>query len=168
MTPAVLSNGPKLTETPGGSPSRPENGELSVAELLSRFMADLQTLKTENLAKWFDEESELCLPPSGPARGARRILAIFGLIFRRYQKLSWKVLAVYSAGERKLVYQTESKGIFADGRPYANGILTIIEFSPERKIRFLSDYFKDTAVFGRPLAALPARQKPAYGGQVPP
>ena len=126
-------------------------------------MADLQTLKTENMVKWFDEESELCLPPCESARGGRKILTIFGLIFRRYQKLSWEVGAVYPAGERKLVYQTESKGTFADGRPYANSILTIIEFSPEGKIRFLSDYFKDTAVFGRPLPAPPAGQKPASG-----
>jgi len=126
-------------------------------------MADLQTLKTENLVKWFDGESELWLPPADPAVGARRILALFGLIFRRYRDLSWTVQAVYPAGPRKLIYATESKGTFADGRPYANSILTIIEFSPEGKIRFLSDYFKDTAVFGRPLPAPPAGQKPASG-----
>lgn len=88
-------------------------------------------------------------PPCEPARGARKILAIFGLIFRRYAELSWEVQAVYPAGERRLVYQTESKGGFADGRPYANHILTVIQFSPEGKIHFLSDYFKDTAIFSR-------------------
>lgn len=113
-------------------------------------MADLGTLETEKLAKWFDEESELWLPPSEPVRGARRILTIFGLIFRRYKELAWEVQAVYPAGEGRLVYQTNSKGIFADGRPYANAILTIIEFSPAGKIRFLSDYFKDTAIFTKP------------------
>ncbi|MCI0329598.1 MAG: hypothetical protein L0196_01395 [candidate division Zixibacteria bacterium] len=140
---------PSVTEVPAGE----EASGLSAPELLHLFMADLQTLKTENLSKWFDEESELCLPPCESARGARKILTIFGLIFRRYRELSWEVQTVYPAGERKLVYQTESRGTFADGRPYANGILTVIEFSPEGKIRFLSDYFKDTAIFGRPLSA---------------
>lgn len=125
-------------------------GGLSACELLPLFMADLATLETEKLAKWFDEESELLLPPCEPARGARKILAIFGLIFRRYAELSWEVQTVYAAGGRKLVYQTESKGTFADGRAYANDILTIIEFSPGGKIRFLSDYFKNTAIFVRP------------------
>ncbi|HLG94572.1 MAG TPA: nuclear transport factor 2 family protein [candidate division Zixibacteria bacterium] len=163
MKPAVFSSSPTLTETPGGGLFRPADGELSASQLLPLFMADLQTLKTENLARWFDEESELWLPPCEPARGTRRILTLFGLIFRRYQTLSWEISAVYSAGERKLVYQTESNGTFADGHPYANSILTIIEFSPGGKIRFLSDYFKDTATFGRPLAASPAGPKPASG-----
>jgi hypothetical protein len=125
-------------------------GELSAGELLPLFMADLATLDTEKLAKWFDEESELLLPPCEPARGARKILTIFGLVFRRYRELAWEVRAVHPAGERKLIYQTESKGIFSDGRAYANDILTIIEFSPAGKIRFLSDYFKNTVIFARP------------------
>ncbi len=128
-------------------------------------MKDLKTLKTENMAKWFDEESELWLPPAHPAVGARRILALFGLIFRRYRNLSWTVQAVYPAGAHKLIYATESRGIFTDGRPYANSILTVIEFSVEGKIRFLSDYFKDTAVFGRrPVHTTPDGPKPASGG----
>lgn len=125
-------------------------GGLSACELLPLFMADLGTLDTAKLAQWFDEESELWLPPCESARGTRKILTIFSLIFRRYRELAWEVQAVYPAGEQKLVYQTESKGIFADGRPYANDILTIIEFSPAGKIRFLSDYFKNTVIFTRP------------------
>jgi hypothetical protein len=39
-------------------------GGLSASELLSLFMADLGTLDTEKLAKWFDEESKLWLPPA--------------------------------------------------------------------------------------------------------
>lgn len=143
-----------MSQTPAADAVIQTRGELWAFELLSLFMADLQTLKTENLGKWFDEASELCLPPCEPARGTRKILAIFGLIFRRYKELSWSVTAAYPAGERKLVYQTESKGTFTDGRPYANSILTIIEFTPEGKIRFLSDYFKNTAIFDRPLPAL--------------
>ena len=123
--------------------------ESSTPHLLSLFMADLATLQIENLAKWFDGESELWLPPSGPTVGQRRILALFSLIFRRYKELSWEVGSVYPAGDCKLVYESESRGIFADGRPYANSILTVIEFSPKGKIRFLSDYFKDTSIFGR-------------------
>lgn len=139
-----------------------EGGDFPARKLLSLFMADLQTRKTENLAKWFDERSELWLPPSEPAIGARRILTLFGLIFRRYEELFWEVTAVYPAGERKLVYQTQSRGTFADGSPYANSILTIIEFSPAGKILFLSDYFKDTAVFGRAVAAHLPGQKPIF------
>ena len=127
-------------------------------------MVDLQTLNTENIAKWFDDQSKLCLPPSLPLVGKRRILTLFGLIFRRYRELFWNVTEVYPAGDWKLVYQTESRGTFTDGRPYANSILTVIEFSPEGKIRFLSDYFKDTAIFGQPLPAVPDGPKPTSGG----
>ncbi len=151
---------PSVTEKPAGDIVSQTSTEPSAPELLLLFMEDLKTLKIENLAKWFDDESELWLPPADPAVGARRILALFGLVFRRYKELSWEVGAVYPAGERKLIYQTESRGTFADSRPYANSILTVIEFSPGGKIRFLSDYFKDTAVFGRPL---PAGPKPASG-----
>lgn len=120
---------------------------LTVLELLPLFMADLSSRQIEKLAGWFDAESELWLPPALPAVGERRILTIFGLIFKRYRELFWKVTAVYPAGERKLIYATESWGTFADGCPYKNNILTIIEFSTAGKIRFLSDYFKDTAIF---------------------
>lgn len=121
----------------------------TAAELLPLFMRDLSSLQTENLAKWFDAESKLCLPPCVPTVGQRRILTVFGLIFRRYSELSWSVRAVYPVGERKLIYETDSWGTFADGRPYKNDILTVIEFTPSGKIRLLSDYFKDTAIFGK-------------------
>jgi hypothetical protein len=152
-----------MTEMPGIKKAPPGPGGFPAHELLSLFMADLATLQTEKLSKWFDEKSELWLPPCDPAVGQRRIVNLFSLIFRRYKTLFWEVGAVYPAGERKLVYQTESHGIFADGRPYANSILTIIEFSPGGKIRFLSDYFKDTAVFSPPLAVAPIAPKPVSG-----
>jgi len=121
----------------------------TAAELLPLFMRDLSSLQTEKLAQWFDEQSVLWLPPCAAVRGERRILGLFGLIFKRYGELFWKVTKVYPIGELELIYQTDSWGTFADGRPYKNSIITVIEFSPIGKICLLSDYFKDTVIFGK-------------------
>ena len=112
-------------------------------------MTDLGGMQTEKLASWFDAESELWLPPCQVAKGEKRILTIFGLIFRRYRELFWEIRQIYPVAERKLIYETVSWGTFSDGRSYQNDIMTIIEFSPAGKIRFLSDYFKDTAIFNK-------------------
>ena len=111
------------------------------------FMEDLQTMKTENLKKWFGPTSKLWMPPGATVEGDSRILATFRKIFSRYKELHWKVTQIYPVAQDRFIYETESWGVIGEDRPYKNYILTVIEFDALDKILWLSDYFKDTAIF---------------------
>jgi len=118
-----------------------------MSERVTAFMQDLQSKEVANLKKWFGPESRLWMPPGDPIEGGSRILAMFRKIFSRYKKLNWKVVRIYPVDNRTFVYETDSWGVIGENRPYKNSILTIIEFDESGKIAWLSDYFKDTAIF---------------------
>lgn len=118
-----------------------------VIECVTAFMQDLQSKEVANLKKWFGPVSRLWMPPGETVEGDSRILATFRKIFSRYKELNWKVTQIYSVNQNKFIYETESWGVIGENKPYKNRILTIIEFDEDGKIVFLSDYFKDTAIF---------------------
>jgi hypothetical protein len=124
-------------------------------------MTDLESKDIEQLRKWFFEKSVLWMPPVAPIEGERRILTAFRLIFRGYSDLHWNVGEIFSNnttnGKLRYVYQTESWGTIGKTTPYKNSIMTLIEFDEQGRILFLSDYFKDTAIFNAGKNELPQR-----------
>ena len=122
------------------------------------FMHDLEYRDLERIKPWFAEKSVLWMPPTTPIEGQRRILAMFRVIFRMYTEIHWKVTDVYPAGGNRYIYATDSWGIIGKSTPYKNSILTIIDFDNEGHILYLSDYFKDTAIFNaeKPAATISA------------
>ncbi len=114
---------------------------------VTSFMKDLNSLKIENLRKWFNEESKIWIPPAGEVVGEGRILALFRAIFRKYEKLEWKVDEVFHLGNGKYFYETLSIGTIFNKGTYRNQICTVVSFNENGKITSLSDYFKDTACF---------------------
>ena len=118
------------------------------------FMRDLETRDLSLLERWFTHDAVLWVPPSAPIQGVRRIQAMFRVIFRMYREIHWKVIDVHSVGGSKYIYATESWGIIGDSHPYKNHIMSVIEFDDAGRISYLSDYFKDTAIFN--MAKKPA------------
>jgi hypothetical protein len=116
-------------------------------QLCERFMCDLASRDVKNLEKWFHEKSVLWMPPSEPVEGQRRILTLFRLIFRMYTDLNWKVTEYNVVSPTRVIYLSDSWGTIGKGVPYKNHILTIVDFNADGQIDFLSDYFKDTAIF---------------------
>jgi ketosteroid isomerase-like protein len=112
------------------------------------FMADLERRDPARLSRWFTDTSTLSIPPRPAVQGARRIQALFRAIFRLYADIHWRVTEVHELDARRCVYFSESWGTLQGGGPYANQIATLIEFDEAGHIASLSDYFKDTAVFG--------------------
>lgn len=128
-------------------------------DLCLAFIRDLQQCNVEAIRHWFTEKSILCMPPMPEIHGQRRILATFRIIFRKYSEIHWKVSDVYSAGNGRYIFATDSWGVIGKSTPYKNNILTIVDFDAEGHILFLSDYFKDTAIFnvtdpGRAVSAV--------------
>ncbi|KXH80382.1 hypothetical protein AU378_18370 [Chryseobacterium kwangjuense] len=114
---------------------------------INDFMKDLNSLKIEHLEKWFTDESTIWIPPSKQISGKNRILALFRAIFRRYDSIEWQVFEIFPLGNQKFFYQTTSYGRMTDKGVYENNICTLVQFSEEGKIIYLSDYFKDTKAF---------------------
>jgi limonene-1,2-epoxide hydrolase len=110
-------------------------------------MADLERRDVEKLRRWFFADSVLWMPPVGKIEGDRRILAAFRIIFRGYTDIHWKVTNIMATSGSRFVYETDSWGTIGKATPYQNHILTIIDFDAQGRIVFLSDYFKDTAIF---------------------
>jgi hypothetical protein len=115
--------------------------------LLHKFMSDLAKCDAEVLRPWFTETSVLWMPPSEPVTGTRRIVTMFKLIFRMYSELHWKVAEVHELAPGRFMYLTDSWGKIGADTPYKNNICTLIEFDSDGRIKFLSDYFKNTAIF---------------------
>lgn len=110
-------------------------------------MSDLEKRDPALVKAWFADNAILWMPPTEPIEGSRRIAAMFRVIFRMYAEIHWKVTEVYHVGGKRYVYLTDSWGTIGKNTPYKNHILSIIEFSAENRITFLSDYFKNTAIF---------------------
>lgn len=114
---------------------------------VTSFMQDLNSLKIENLQKWFNEESRIWIPPAKEIEGGGRILALFRAIFRKYENIEWKASEIFDLGNNKFFYETVSLGNLKGKGEYTNHICTVVSFSENGKIKFLSDYFKDTCMF---------------------
>lgn len=120
---------------------------MSSSNLCEEFIKDLQTKQLNTLEKWFNNDSEIWLPPAKPAKGKKAIMILFRIIFKKYADLNWQIKTVYDVGSNIFVFKTYSWGQFATGRPYQNHILTEVEFDSNNQIKQLTDYFSDTAIF---------------------
>jgi ketosteroid isomerase-like protein len=122
-------------------------------QLCLAFMRDLEARDPEALRLRFSDDAVLWIPPSPPIQGARRIQTMFKLIFRMYTEIHWKVTDFYQVGERRYIYATNSWGTLGRDTPYKNHVLTVMDFDANGKISYLSDYFKDTAIFSSEKSA---------------
>ncbi len=114
---------------------------------VTSFMRDLNSLKLENLQKWFDDESKIWIPPAKEIQGGSRILALFRAIFRKYESIEWSESEIFDLGKNRYFYETISLGNIKGKGTYTNQICTVVSFSEGGKIKLLSDYFKDTSSF---------------------
>jgi limonene-1,2-epoxide hydrolase len=120
---------------------------VTLEDRVREFMDVVERRDHRALEDWFAEEAMVWIPPRAPVRGARRILAMFRVIFRRYAEIHWRVTAVHELGERRCMYLTDSWGKVEGDDPYHNHVMSLLEFDEAGRISSLSDYFKDTAIF---------------------
>lgn len=86
-------------------------------------------------------------PGTAPIEGPDRIARFIKILFHRYPRLEFKTGRVI-ADARSAAVEWTNAGEDRNGEPYANAGVTVIELVGER-IAYLSDTFKDTAVFTR-------------------
>jgi len=89
------------------------------------------------------EEAEFYFPKTQPLLGRDRITRFFKILFRQYPKLAFEVQGEIIQGQRAAVHWT-NQGVHKSGKPYENEGVTILELEGD-KIRYISDFFKDTS-----------------------
>jgi hypothetical protein len=132
----------------GSSFSGAPTAEQRLRSLVMGFMDDFCSRDVSRLRKWVAESCVLSMPPIEPIRGASRVLAAFRIILRNnFSEVFWKVTDIYPVGPKRCIYACDSWGVIGKNTPYKNSLLTIIDFDADGRITFISDYFKDTAIF---------------------
>ena len=92
-----------------------------------------------------DENAELLFPKAEPMVGKRRIVKFLRLLFRKFPQLVFTVHRIIRQDDQAAVHWT-NHGKSRHGDPYENEGVTLMELSGNR-IRFISDFFKDTEKF---------------------
>jgi len=85
----------------------------------------------------------LDFPGVGQIEGPRRVFLFMKVLLKKYPRLEFDVSEVLVDGTRAVAVWTNS-GEKIDGTLYKNSGMTLFHFEDE-KIRFISDYFKDTS-----------------------
>ncbi|MDB5051918.1 MAG: nuclear transport factor 2 family protein [Fibrobacteres bacterium] len=118
-----------------------------VRELARRFILDLNSRDLEKLMGWFLEETQLWIPPAPLVQGSKRISLLLKLIFRRYSDIQWEITELYQASDSIILVEMRSFGTFTSGKLYENNLISLIKYNASGKIFYISDFFKNTAVF---------------------
>lgn len=119
----------------------------SIQALARQFIRDLNTRNLESLMNWFLEDAQLWIPPAPIVGGSKRIQLLLKLIFRRYSDIQWEILELYQASDQVILVEMRSVGTFTSGKIYENNLISLIKYNEAGKIFYISDFFKNTAIF---------------------
>ena len=89
------------------------------------------------------EDAEFYFPKTQPLLNRDRIIRFFRILFRQYPQLKFQIQREIIQGKMAAVHWT-NRGIHKSGEAYENEGVTILELEGD-KIRFISDFFKDTS-----------------------
>ena len=118
---------------------------MSDKPLIHKFFNLFNQRDIQELAALMVPEAEFYVPKTQPLLGRDRILKFLKLLFRQYPKLIFEVQRVIQQDDQAAVHWT-NKGMNRRKEPYQNEGVTIFEMK-DGKIRFISDFFKDTEKF---------------------
>jgi ketosteroid isomerase-like protein len=95
------------------------------------------------LEKNVEENVAFDFPGASRIEGAKRVVLFLKALLRKYPTLIFSVSEILVDGRKAcVVWMNEGKSY--DGKPYQNRGITLLYFEKD-KIRFISDYFKDTS-----------------------
>ena len=114
-------------------------------QTITHFFELLTTRHLEQMEDLLSEDARLHFPKTQPLIGRDRILKFFQVLFRQYPELSFEVQRIIIQGDQAAAHWI-NRGVSRKKEPYANEGVTLFEFHSE-KIRFMSDFFKDTGKF---------------------
>ena len=110
-----------------------------------QFFDALNDRNFQMMEKLLDPDAEMFFPKAQPLYGRKRILQFLRLLFRKYPQLDFTVQRIIQQENLTAVHWT-NRGKSRHDEPYDNEGVTLIEQFGGR-IRFISDFFKDTEKF---------------------
>jgi ketosteroid isomerase-like protein len=112
---------------------------------IREFFQAVNERDLDRMGDRLDSNAEFLFPKTQPLAGKDRILRFFKILFRQFPELTFKVGRVILQDQQAAVHWT-NRGVGRDKAPYENEGVTLLEWQGE-KIRFMSDFFKDTEKF---------------------
>jgi ketosteroid isomerase-like protein len=119
------------------------NTTLSYEEKASVIFKAMNTRDFSELEKIVSGDVVFDFPGAGRIEGYKRVIIFLKALLRRYPQLTFEVSEIITGSQRACVVWT-NKGEDIEGNAYKNNGMTLLHFS-EGKIKFISDYFKDTS-----------------------
>ena len=99
----------------------------------------------EKMADLLDPEARFYFPKTKPLLGRDQILRFFNILLRQYPRLAFQIERVIKGGNIAAVHW-KNAGTSRRNTPYSNEGVILLEVW-DRKIIFMSDFFKDTEKF---------------------
>ena len=118
---------------------------MSVAQSVSEFFDIINKRDLSKLEEALTENARFYFPKTQPLLGKNRIVRFFKILFRQYPELAFKIRRQIVQGPLAAIHWT-NYGVNKKQEPYENEGVTILEIKGD-KIRFISDFFKDTGKF---------------------
>ena len=110
-----------------------------------RFFQALNERDFEIMETLLAADAELHFPKTQTLVGKQRIMKFLRLLFRQYPQLVFTIHRIIQQDDFMVVHWS-NRGRNRHAEPYENEGITLIELSG-RRIRFISDFFKDTEKF---------------------
>jgi ketosteroid isomerase-like protein len=99
----------------------------------------------DKMGNLLSPDAEFYFPKTQPLIGKERVLRFFGILFRQYPRLAFEIHRTIHQDNRSAVHW-KNRGVNRKSEPYQNEGVTLLEWEAG-KIRFISDFFKDTEKF---------------------
>jgi ketosteroid isomerase-like protein len=112
---------------------------------ITKFFEVFNTRDLDQMGELLSVDAEFYFPKTQPLIGKDRILKFLNILFRQYPELSFEIQRVICQENRAAVHWT-NHGMNRRKAPYQNEGVTILEMEAG-KIKFISDFFKNTEKF---------------------
>ena len=118
----------------------PVNQNIHIADII---FSSLNNRELTKLNDYLDENATFDFPGTKLIKGRKKILTFFKILFRKYPCLTFTVQENIVDGGKVCILWT-NEGITSNSTPYANRGVTYVHIAGG-KIKFISDYFKNTS-----------------------
>jgi len=115
------------------------------SQVISHFFRLVNNRDLEGMGGLLGERAEFHFPKTQPLLGKDRILRFFAVLFRQYPELLFEIHTIITEGNKAAVHW-KNRGGNRRRESYENEGVSLLELEGDR-IRFISDFFKDTEKF---------------------
>ena len=124
---------------------RTEIFQMTREQMIVVFFESLNCRNLEQMGNLLKDDAEFYFPKTQPLLGKERILKFFNILFRQYPELTFQIQRVIVQGNLIAIHW-KNNGHNRNKESYENEGVTLLEMEND-KIRYMSDFFKNTEKF---------------------